>query len=52
MSRVIVLDTLAPEGLEMLAAAPGIEHEVRTGLKGDACAKRCNNSTGRFAVAA
>ncbi len=36
MSRVLVLDTLAPEGLERLAAAPGIEHEVRTGLKGDA----------------
>src|SRR3954469_10143717 len=36
MPRVIVLDTLAPEGLEMLAAAPGIEYEVRTGLKGDA----------------
>src|SRR5947208_5482978 len=36
MPRVIVLDTLAPEGLELLAAAPGIEYEVRTGLKGDA----------------
>src|SRR4029079_3204038 len=36
MSRVIVLDTLAPEGLELLKAAPGIEFEVRTGLKGDA----------------
>jgi len=36
MPRVIVLDTLAPEGLEMLASAPGIEHEVRTGLKGEA----------------
>jgi D-3-phosphoglycerate dehydrogenase len=36
MPRVIVLDTIAPEGLEMLKAAPGIEHEVRTGLKGDA----------------
>ena len=35
MSRVIVLDTLAPEGLELLKAAPGIEYEVRTGLKGD-----------------
>jgi D-3-phosphoglycerate dehydrogenase len=34
MPRVIVLDTLAPEGLELLAAAPGIEYEVRTGLKG------------------
>src|SRR5689334_17731526 len=36
MPRVIVLDTIAPEGLEMLKAAPGIEYEVRTGLKGDA----------------
>jgi D-3-phosphoglycerate dehydrogenase len=36
MPRVIVLDTLAPEGLEMLDAAPGVEYEVRTGLKGDA----------------
>jgi D-3-phosphoglycerate dehydrogenase len=36
MPRVIVLDELAPEGLAMLKAAPGIEFEVRTGLKGDA----------------
>ncbi len=36
MPRVIVLDTLAQEGLDMLAAAPGIEYEVRTGFKGDA----------------
>jgi D-3-phosphoglycerate dehydrogenase len=36
MPRVIVLDTLAQEGLDMLAAAPGIEFDVRTGLKGDA----------------
>src|SRR3972149_9327967 len=36
MPRVIVLDTLAQEGLDMLAAAPGVEYEVRTGLKGDA----------------
>jgi D-3-phosphoglycerate dehydrogenase / 2-oxoglutarate reductase len=36
MPRVIVLDTLAPEGLEMLDAAPGIDYEVRTGLKGNA----------------
>jgi D-3-phosphoglycerate dehydrogenase len=36
MPRVIVLDTLAQEGLDMLEAAPGIEYEVRTGLKGDA----------------
>ncbi len=36
MPRVIVLDTLAQEGLELLAAAPAIEYEVRTGLKGEA----------------
>jgi D-3-phosphoglycerate dehydrogenase len=36
MPRVIVLDTLAHEGLDLLAAAPGIEYEVRTGLSGDA----------------
>ena len=34
MPRVIVLDDLAPEGLSMLDRAPGIEYEVRTGLKG------------------
>jgi D-3-phosphoglycerate dehydrogenase / 2-oxoglutarate reductase len=36
MPNVIVLDKLAQEGLDMLAAAPGIEYEVRTGLAGDA----------------
>lgn len=36
MARIIVLDTLAPEGLALLDAAQGIEYEVRTGLKGDA----------------
>jgi D-3-phosphoglycerate dehydrogenase len=36
MAKVIVLDTLAQEGLDLLAAAQGIEHEVRTGLKGEA----------------
>ncbi|HVX10728.1 MAG TPA: phosphoglycerate dehydrogenase [Pirellulales bacterium] len=35
MPRVLVLDTLAREGLDLLAAAPGIEYEVRTGLAGD-----------------
>lgn len=34
MPRVIVLDKLAQEGLDLLTAAPGIEYEVRTGLKG------------------
>ena len=36
MPKVIVLDTLAQEGLNLLAAAKGIEYEVRIGLKGDA----------------
>jgi len=35
MPKVIVLDKLAQEGLDLLAAAPNIEVEVRTGLKGD-----------------
>jgi D-3-phosphoglycerate dehydrogenase len=34
MARVIVLDNMAQEGLDMLAAAPGIEYEVHTGLAG------------------
>jgi D-3-phosphoglycerate dehydrogenase / 2-oxoglutarate reductase len=38
MPRIVVLDTLSQEGLKLLedARAKGIEHEVRTGLKGDA----------------
>jgi D-3-phosphoglycerate dehydrogenase len=36
MPRVIVLDDISQDGLDMLAAAPGIEYEVRTKLKGDA----------------
>ena len=40
MPRILVLDTIAPEGLAMLQdAAPAIEHEVRTGLKGEALKK-------------
>ncbi|MCA9229648.1 MAG: phosphoglycerate dehydrogenase [Planctomycetales bacterium] len=35
MAKVIVLDDLAQEGLDLLASAAGIEYEVRTGLKGD-----------------
>lgn len=35
MPRVIVLDNIAQEGLDLLAAAEGFETEVRTGLKGD-----------------
>jgi len=36
MPKVIVLDTVAQEGLDLLAAAKGIDYEVRTGLKGEA----------------
>src|SRR5919109_1384801 len=38
MARIIVLDTLSPDGLALLDAAKpkGIEYEVRAGLKGDA----------------
>lgn len=34
MPSVIVLDPLAQEGLDLLAATPGVTFEVRTGLKG------------------
>lgn len=36
MHRVIILDDVAQEGLDLLDAAEGIEYEIRTGLKGDA----------------
>lgn len=36
MYRVIVLDDVAQEGLDLLDQAEGIEYEIRTGLKGDA----------------
>ena len=39
MPRVIVLDNIAQEGLDLLEAAEGIEYEVRTGLKGEALRK-------------
>ncbi|MEK6238864.1 MAG: phosphoglycerate dehydrogenase [Planctomycetales bacterium] len=35
MARVIILDTIAQEGLDLLEQADGIEYEVRTGLKGE-----------------
>ena len=35
MPRIIVLDKLADEGLELLKSAPGIQYEVRIGLSGD-----------------
>src|SRR5262245_37156719 len=40
-ARILILDPIAQEGLDLLARAKaaGIEHEVRTGLKGDALKK-------------
>lgn len=35
MQRIIVLDTIAQEGLDLLDAEPKIEYDVRTGLKGE-----------------
>lgn len=35
MSRVIILDKIAQEGLERLESAEGISYDVRTGLTGD-----------------
>ena len=35
MPRVIVLDNLSQDGLDLLEAAGNIEHQVRTGLKGE-----------------
>src|SRR6187431_2540108 len=35
MPRILILDPIAQEGLDLLKAS-GIEHEVRTGLKGEA----------------
>jgi len=35
MHRIIVLDNIAQEGIDLLEAAPDVEYEVRTGLSGD-----------------
>jgi D-3-phosphoglycerate dehydrogenase len=34
MAKIIVLDNLSQDGLDLLESTPGIEYEVRTGLKG------------------
>jgi len=56
MPRVIVLDNLSQDGLDLLGASPNIEYEVRTGLKGEelreALAQFEPSSMGRFAGAA
>ncbi|MCA9166340.1 MAG: phosphoglycerate dehydrogenase [Planctomycetales bacterium] len=35
MVKIMILDKLSQEGLDMLDAAPGVTYEVRTGLKGE-----------------
>ena len=34
MARIVVLDNLSQDGLDLLESAPGIEYEVKTGLAG------------------
>ena len=35
MPRIIALDTIAAEGLELLKKTPGVEYDVKTGLSGE-----------------
>lgn len=46
MHRILVLDPIAQEGLDILDSAEGIEYEVRTGLKGEELRKSLNEFDG------
>ena len=46
MYRVVVLDHLAPEGLELLDSAPEIEYEVQVGLSGESLRQTLANFDG------
>lgn len=46
MQRIIVLDNIAQEGLDLLASQEGVEYEVRTGLKGDELREALNEFDG------
>jgi D-3-phosphoglycerate dehydrogenase / 2-oxoglutarate reductase len=46
MHRILVLDTIAQDGLDILDAAEGIEYEVRTGLKGEELRKSLDDFDG------
>ncbi len=46
MHRILVLDTIAQEGLDILNAAEGVEYEIRTGLKGAELQKALNEFDG------
>lgn len=42
MHRILVLDDIAQEGIDLLEAAPGIEYEIRTKLQGEELRKSLN----------
>ena len=46
MSKVIVLDNLSQDGIDLLEAAGNIEYEVRTGLKGEELREALNEFDG------
>src|SRR5262245_4770213 len=48
MPKILILDPIAQEGLDLLktVAGSGIEHEVKTGLKGDALKKALAEADG------
>lgn len=46
MHRILVLDDIAQEGIDLLDSTPGIEYEVRTKLKGDDLRQSLNEFDG------
>ncbi len=46
MHRILVLDTIAQEGLDILDAAENVQYEIRTGLKGAELRKSLNEFDG------
>ncbi len=50
--RIIVLDPIAQEGLDLLDAQKDFEYEVRTGLKGEDLRKALAEFDGPFFAAA
>jgi D-3-phosphoglycerate dehydrogenase len=46
MPRILVLDTIAQEGLDLLDAAKDVTYEIRTGLKGEELRKSLNEFEG------
>jgi D-3-phosphoglycerate dehydrogenase len=46
MPRILILDTIAPEGLQLLQDAEDMQYEVQTGLSGDALKDALANADG------